>query len=69
LNSDILKKKKIRRKRNWKIGWRMKSICAFARETIIGRHVMKRKEMRSGKDHYNGFVTMCGGVGLDNYHI
>jgi len=67
LNSDILKKKK--KKRNWKIGQKKKSICAFARETIIRRHVMKRKEMRSGKDHYNGFVTMCVGVGLDNYHI
>ena len=31
--------------------------------------VKKRKEMRSGKDHYDGFVKMCVGIGLDNYHI
>jgi len=62
LNSDILT-----RRRHWKIGQRKKSICAFA--IVKLSDAKKRKEMRSRKDHYNGFVTMCVGVGLDNYHI
>ena len=63
LNSDIL----TRRRRNWEMGQRKKSICAFA--IVKLSDAKKRKEMRSRKDHYNGFVTMCVGVGLDNYHI